>query len=207
MPIPKPKPKQSKEDYISKCHKFLHNENKTRKKKRSNEQISGICFSIWRRKDYSETQIQDILEWYENKEAEAMIEYNEALGPEDFKDMTLKEMVNKLKGWEKERKELGYKSPPITDKQSKDIELASHINSLKYAIGERMAQEQKEELMKWYESKVGTPKNDGNGKGVKANKEPSWVKMARKFLASKKGNPKLREYWKKRLVKYEAGRK
>jgi len=73
------------------------------------------------------------------------------------------------------------------------------------------------ELITWYEAEVkkGVPKKDGSGKGVQANKgrggcpqpknknEPSWVSMARKFLASKKGNPKLRTFWQKRLQTWE----
>lgn len=161
-----------------------------------------------RSKKVSETVFNEAIE---EIMAGFIIWYEEALGPEDFKDMTLEEMVDKLREWENEREELGYKSPPITEKESKDIELASNINSLKYCIGERIAQKQKEELIKWYEGKIGIPKRDGSGKGVGANKGrggcPKWVQMARRFLASKKGNPKLRAYWKNRLLKYEASRK
>jgi len=64
-------------------------------------------------------------------------------------------------------------------------------------------------IVEWYETKVkkGIPKKDGSGKGVGANKGrggcPSWVQIARKLLASKKGSPQLRDYWKKRLERYE----
>jgi len=120
--------------------------------------------------------------------------------------LTLEEMVDKLNEWEKEKEALGIVHKPITKKESKHIELSSHIHSLKVAIGERMVQKKKEELTKWYESKFAeakvnkVPKNEGKG-------EPSWVQMARRLLASKKGSPKLRAYWKKRLEKYEAGKK
>lgn len=71
----------------------------------------------------------------------------------------------------------------------------------------RTTQETKE-IIEWYESKIGVPKKDGSGKGVQVNKGrgecPKWVQMARRLLASKKGNPKLRSYWQKRLEKYEA---
>ena len=126
MPIPKPRPKEKQASYISRCHKFLHDENKTRKPKRSNEQISGICFGIWRRKDYSETQIKEAVEWYEAR----------------------------VKMTRAQAKKLGKKIVKKADKEA-----------------------------------------------------PSWVQTARKLLASKKGNPKLRAYWKKRLMAYEVGRK
>lgn len=70
-----------------------------------------------------------------------------------------------------------------------------------------------QEIIKWYEAKVkkGVPKKDGSGKGVGANQGrgecPKWVQMARRLLASKRGSPKLREYWKNRLIKYEASKK
>ena len=76
----------------------------------------------------------------------------------------------------------------------------------------RTVQETKE-IVEWYEAKIrkGVPKRDGSGKGVGANQGrggcPSWVQTARKLLASKRGNPKLREYWKKRLLKYEGENK
>lgn len=76
----------------------------------------------------------------ENKSEEKMSKsISKALGPEDFKHMTIKQMVSKLKEWVKERKDLGYKSPSVTEEQKKDIELASNINSIKHAIGERMS--------------------------------------------------------------------
>jgi len=48
MPIPKPETGESKEDYLAKCHKFLHDENKTRDEKRPDDQISAICYEQWR---------------------------------------------------------------------------------------------------------------------------------------------------------------
>ena len=53
MPVPKPESGESKEDYIAKCEKFLHDENKTRDEKRPNDQISAICFEQWR--EYART--------------------------------------------------------------------------------------------------------------------------------------------------------
>lgn len=68
-------------------------------------------------------------------------------------------------------------------------------------------------IIDWYEAKIkkGVPKRDGSGKGVGANQGrggcPEWVQMARRLLKSKRGSPKLREYWKNRLTKYEASEK
>lgn len=47
MPVPKPKPDEPEREYISRCEKFMHEENdhKPESKKRSNEQISAICYS------------------------------------------------------------------------------------------------------------------------------------------------------------------
>jgi len=70
-----------------------------------------------------------------------------------------------------------------------------------------------QEIVEWYETKIrkGVPKRDGSGKGVQANKGrggcPKWVQMVRRLLASKRGNPKLRSYWQKRLDKYEGENK
>jgi hypothetical protein len=52
MPVPKPKTGESEREYISRCEKFMHeeNESKAESEKRSNEQISAICYSIWRKK-------------------------------------------------------------------------------------------------------------------------------------------------------------
>jgi len=51
MPVPKPKSNESERDFISRCEKFMHNENKRKpeSEKRSNEQISAICYSTWRK--------------------------------------------------------------------------------------------------------------------------------------------------------------
>jgi hypothetical protein len=53
MPVPKPKPNESEKEYISRCEKFMHEENniKPESEKRSNEQISAICYSTWRKKE------------------------------------------------------------------------------------------------------------------------------------------------------------
>jgi len=48
MPVPKPETGESKEDYLAKCHKFLHDENKARDEKRPDDQISAICYEQWR---------------------------------------------------------------------------------------------------------------------------------------------------------------
>ena len=55
-------------------------------------------------------------------------------------------------------------------------------------------------IVEWHESKFTETKKEDKS-------EPRWVKIARRLLASKKGSPKLREYWKKRLEKYEASKK
>ena len=55
MPVPKPKANESERDFISRCEKFMHEENESKpaNEKRSNEQISAICYSAWRkRKNY-----------------------------------------------------------------------------------------------------------------------------------------------------------
>ena len=51
MPVPKPEKNESEREYISRCEKFMHEENdhKPENKKRSNEQISAICYSTWRK--------------------------------------------------------------------------------------------------------------------------------------------------------------
>jgi len=51
------------------------------------------------------------------------------------------------------------------------------------------------EIVDWYEATL--KKTDVKGT------IPSWVLMARRLLKSKRGNPKLREYWKNRLDKWE----
>lgn len=200
MPIPKPKPKEDRQTFVSRCISVVHDLDP----KRPQKQIIAICFDAWRKSKRKRTtqETQEIVEWYESREKERPIEISEALSSEDFKDLTLEEMVDKLKGWEKEKEELGYVHKPITKKESKNIELSSHIHSLKTAIGERMSQKSKEELTKWYESKFAEAKKNETSK-----EEPSWVQMARRLLASKKGSTKLLEYWKKRLAKYEASKK
>jgi hypothetical protein len=52
MPVLKPKANESERDYISRCEKFMHEENnsKPEAEKRSNDQISAICYSTWRKK-------------------------------------------------------------------------------------------------------------------------------------------------------------
>jgi hypothetical protein len=47
MPVPNPKAGESEREYISRCEKFMHeeNENKTDGEKRSNEQMSANCYS------------------------------------------------------------------------------------------------------------------------------------------------------------------
>jgi hypothetical protein len=51
MPVPKPKINESERDFISRCEKFMHKENdlKSENEKRSNEQITAICYSTWRK--------------------------------------------------------------------------------------------------------------------------------------------------------------
>ena len=52
MPVPKPEANESERDFISRCEKFMHEENnkKLESEKRSNEQITAICYSTWRKK-------------------------------------------------------------------------------------------------------------------------------------------------------------
>jgi hypothetical protein len=51
MPVPKPEARESEREYISRCEKFMHEENESKPegKKRSNEQMSAICYSTWRK--------------------------------------------------------------------------------------------------------------------------------------------------------------
>jgi hypothetical protein len=51
MHVPNPKASESEREYISRCEKLMHeeNENKPEGEKRSNEQISAICYSTWRK--------------------------------------------------------------------------------------------------------------------------------------------------------------
>jgi hypothetical protein len=52
MPVPNPKSNESERDYISRCEKFMHEENNSKPEgeKRSNDQITAICYSTWRKK-------------------------------------------------------------------------------------------------------------------------------------------------------------
>jgi hypothetical protein len=51
MPVPKPNVNETEQDFISRCEKFMHEENKNKPEgeKRPNDQISAICFSTWRK--------------------------------------------------------------------------------------------------------------------------------------------------------------
>jgi hypothetical protein len=51
MPVPKPNTNESERDFISRCEKFMHEENgrKPAGEKRSNEQMTAICYSTWRK--------------------------------------------------------------------------------------------------------------------------------------------------------------
>ncbi len=51
MPVPKPNANETERDYISRCEKFMHEENnaKPEGEKRSNEQLTAICYSTWRK--------------------------------------------------------------------------------------------------------------------------------------------------------------
>jgi hypothetical protein len=51
MPVPKPKANESERDFISRCEKLMHEENnkKTESERRSNEQLTAICYSTWRK--------------------------------------------------------------------------------------------------------------------------------------------------------------
>ena len=50
--MPVPKPDESEREYISRCEKFIHEENegKPESEKRLNEQMTAICYSTWRKK-------------------------------------------------------------------------------------------------------------------------------------------------------------
>jgi hypothetical protein len=52
MPVPKPNKDEPEREYIARCEKFMHEENnkKPENEKRSNEQISAICYSTWRKR-------------------------------------------------------------------------------------------------------------------------------------------------------------
>jgi len=51
MPVPNPKAGELEREYISRCEKFMHEENKSKPEgeKRSNAQMSAICYSTWRK--------------------------------------------------------------------------------------------------------------------------------------------------------------
>jgi hypothetical protein len=51
MPVPKPNKNESEREFISRCEKAMHeeNESKPESEKRSNAQISAICYSTWRK--------------------------------------------------------------------------------------------------------------------------------------------------------------
>ena len=51
MPVPKPKAGESEREYIARCEKFIHEENngKPESERRSNEQLTAICYSTWRK--------------------------------------------------------------------------------------------------------------------------------------------------------------
>ena len=51
MPVPEPKANETEREYISRCEKYMHEENEGRAEdeKRSNEQMSAICYSTWRK--------------------------------------------------------------------------------------------------------------------------------------------------------------
>ena len=50
------KANESEKDFISRCEKFMHEENsgKLETEKRSNQQITTICYSTWRKKNLSD---------------------------------------------------------------------------------------------------------------------------------------------------------
>ncbi|MGE5575104.1 MAG: hypothetical protein ACM3UL_03115 [Ignavibacteria bacterium] len=51
MPVPKPNSDESEREYISRCEKLMHKENESKPEgeKRSNAQMSAICYSTWRK--------------------------------------------------------------------------------------------------------------------------------------------------------------
>jgi hypothetical protein len=51
MPVPNPKAGESEREYISRCEKLMHKEKKSKPEgeKRSNEQMTAICYSTWRK--------------------------------------------------------------------------------------------------------------------------------------------------------------
>jgi hypothetical protein len=53
MPVPEPKANESEREFISRCEKFMHEENESNpeSKKRSNAQMTAICYSNWRKKE------------------------------------------------------------------------------------------------------------------------------------------------------------
>ena len=61
MPVPKPRPKEDRQNFISRCISELHHIDPNRPQK----QIIAMCFNSWRSNKYSETQLKNIVEWYE----------------------------------------------------------------------------------------------------------------------------------------------
>lgn len=61
MPVPKPKPKEDRQSFISRCISKMHDLDPNRPQK----QLIAICFSSWRKNRYSETEVKDIIKWYE----------------------------------------------------------------------------------------------------------------------------------------------
>jgi hypothetical protein len=51
MPVTKPDKNESERDYISRSEKIMHEANKSKpeSEKRSNPQITVICYSTWRK--------------------------------------------------------------------------------------------------------------------------------------------------------------
>ncbi len=51
MPVPNPKSDESEKDFIARCEKFMHEENnsKPESERRSNDQLTAICYSTWRK--------------------------------------------------------------------------------------------------------------------------------------------------------------
>lgn len=87
-------------------------------------------------------------------------------------------------------------SNPIMKEYEQKQRLAICYSTWRNSKRKRTTQET-QEIIEWHESKFMEAKKEDKN-------EPDWVKMARRLLASKKGSPKLREYWKNRLMKYEA---
>lgn len=78
-----------------------------------------------------------ILKWFLKRHKDDL-EFCEALGPEDFKALSLGQMMDKLRGWIKQRKALGFVFPKPSERELEAVKLESNIHSIKTAIGERM---------------------------------------------------------------------